>query len=127
LFIILKVSFYISPHILKPKIMKLFIILLGTLLLANTGIAQTPDDFSKTLMPVPLNYTVYKADEKIVLDGKDNEKVWGKIPWSEPFSDIEGAGGTRFPYTSRLKLLWDNDFLYVFLKMEEDALQQEII
>jgi hypothetical protein len=96
--------------------------LIPVLLLAGTCMAQTPADFTKTLMPVPLNYTVYKTDERIMLDGKDNEKVWSKVPWSEPFSDIEGAGGTRFPYTSRLKLLWDNDFLYIYMKMEEDAL-----
>jgi len=102
--------------------MKSFTTLLGTLLLANTGIAQTAADFTKTLMPIPLNYTVFKADEPIVLDGKDNEKVWAKAAWSEPFSDIEGAGGTKFPYTTKYKLLWDNDFLYIYLKMEEDAL-----
>jgi hypothetical protein len=102
--------------------MKSYIIFLGTIFLANTGMAQLTDDFSKNLMPVPLNYTVFKTDENIVLDGKDNEKAWGKVPWSEPFSDIEGAGGTRFPYVSKLKLLWDNDFLYVCLRMEEDAL-----
>jgi hypothetical protein len=101
--------------------MKSFIALLAILLVANTGIAQTSEDFTKTLMPVPLNYTVFKADENIVLDGKDDEKAWGKTAWSEEFSDIEGAGGTRFPYKTKCKFLWDNDFFYVFLRMEEDA------
>jgi hypothetical protein len=102
--------------------MKSFIILLITLVLVNAGMAQSPDDFTKTLMPVPLNYTVFKTDENIILDGKDNEKAWVNAPWSEPFSDIEGAGGTRFPYVTRCKMIWDNDFLYVFLRMEEDAI-----
>jgi len=102
--------------------MKTFITLLTGLSLVGTGMAQTVDDFTKTLMPVPLNYTIFKADEPIVLDGKDNEKAWANVPWSEPFSDIEGAGGTKFPYVTKCKMLWDNDFLYVYLKMQEDGI-----
>ncbi len=60
--------------------MKLFVAILSTVLITNAVTAQTGEDFTKKLMPVPLNYTVYKADEPIVLDGKDKGGVQTKLP-----------------------------------------------
>jgi hypothetical protein len=113
--------FYIRFSFLNPD-MKPFFTVVAAVLLANTCFGQSADELTKSLMPVPLNYTVFKTDESITLDGKENEKAWAKTPWSEVFSDIEGAGGTRFPYATKFKMLWDSENLYVFMKMDETAI-----
>lgn len=65
----------------------------------------------------PRKYIAYKAPEKINIDGKADEISWQKAPWSTDFIDIEG---TNIPkYKTNMKMLWDDEYLYFFAKMEE--------
>ena len=66
---------------------------------------------------VPRNYKIPYADQPLVIDGKDTEPSWQNAPFSEDFIDIEGQKETA--QNTRLKMLWDQDFLYIYAKLEE--------
>lgn len=66
----------------------------------------------------PRTYKIPKADEVLMIDGKDDESSWAKAPFSENFIDIEGH---KIPdQNTRLKMLWDEEFLYVYALLEEE-------
>jgi len=58
------------------------------------------------------------------LDGKLTEAAWIAAPWSDRFVDISGDidGTRRPPLTTRVKMLWDDDFLYIGADLEEPHL-----
>ncbi|NBS18397.1 MAG: carbohydrate-binding family 9-like protein [Flavobacteriia bacterium] len=66
---------------------------------------------------VPRNYKIPYADQPLVIDGKDTEPSWQNASFSEDFIDIEGQKKTA--QNTRLKMLWDQDFLYIYAKLEE--------
>lgn len=67
-------------------------------------------------IPAPKSYIAYKTTDAIVVDGQ-SEEAWKKAPWSADFIDIEGE---KIPkYQTRVKMLWDETYLYFFAKMEE--------
>lgn len=66
---------------------------------------------------VPRSYIAYKTHEALTIDGKADENAWEKAPWSQDYIDIEG---TVIPtYKTRMKMLWDADYLYFLAEMEE--------
>src|SRR5690606_36572789 len=66
---------------------------------------------------VPRSMVVYKSLQPLIIDGLADEESWERAPWSEPFIDIEGE---REPtYLTRMKMLWDENYLYFHAQMEE--------
>lgn len=65
----------------------------------------------------PRTYTANKAIDKLVIDGKAGEESWKKALWSNDFIDIEGKIKPRF--STRMKMTWDKDFLYVYAELVE--------
>ena len=65
---------------------------------------------------VPKTYVVAKTKKPLKIDGKA-EKAWEQAPFSEPFLDIEGA--LPVTYNTQMKMLWDENYLYVFARLEE--------
>ncbi len=57
--------------------------------------------------------------EGILLDGILDEEEWDIAPWSEHFVDIEGTHITNPRFGTWMKMLWDNDYLYVAAFLEE--------
>ena len=70
----------------------------------------TPDDFSK--------YVCHFASSPIIIDGKLNEPAWKNIPFSSDFIDIEGPTKPTPPLQTRIKMTWDNDYLYIAALLE---------
>ncbi len=65
----------------------------------------------------PKHYIVAKSNEPIVIDGKANETSWQSALFSDSFVDIEGV---KIPkYNTKIKMLWDKNYLYVYAQMEE--------
>ena len=66
---------------------------------------------------IPRDYVAYKAKQEILVDGQAKETSWEKASWSEDFIDIEGQ--TKPTYQTRMKMLWDDEYLYIMAQMEE--------
>jgi hypothetical protein len=99
--------------------------LLGTLLLlpgdpaAPQGVQApgfTPSDYPCI---EPRGYVCYRARGGIELDGKPDDAAWQSAPWSEDFVDIEGDRRPRPRHRTRVKMLWDDDGLYIAADMDE--------
>jgi hypothetical protein len=83
--------------------------------------AQQQDLF-KPLPPMrwtPKHYQCLRADRKLRIDGKLDEKDWQKAPWTDNFLDIEGMDKPAPIYRTRMKMLWDDEYLYIGAEMEE--------
>lgn len=65
------------------------------------------------------NYAVYQSVSEIIVDGKPNETSWERADWSEYFQDIEGDKKPTPRYSTRFKMLWDEQFLYILAELEE--------
>ncbi|WP_412986013.1 carbohydrate-binding family 9-like protein [Pontimicrobium sp. IMCC45349] len=73
-------------------------------------------DVSKDLV-IPKHYIVTKTTDKIDIDGLADEPSWKTALFSDKFIDIEGVKKTK--YDTQVKMLWNNDYLYVYAEMKE--------
>lgn len=72
--------------------------------------------FSQSL---PKEYSCYKAPSQIIIDGDVYDNVWKSVPWSDFFVDIEGSAKPAPYHHTRMKMLWDDDYLYIAAELEE--------
>jgi hypothetical protein len=68
----------------------------------------------------PKNYICYRTTEPLQIDGKLRELDWMAAPWTDYFTDI--ADGPEPWYKSRVKMLWDDHYLYIAAEMQEPHL-----
>jgi len=68
---------------------------------------------------IPKNYNCYKADDIVLIDGDVYDDVWKSAEWSDFFIDIEGDHLPDPYQDTRMKMLWDEDFLYIAAELEE--------
>jgi len=83
-------------------------------LMTIAGFAQEPP-----VTITPRNYVCYRASAPITIDGLIQDADWEKVPWSEYFVDIEGNLKPQPLYKTRMKMLWDDRFLYVAAELED--------
>lgn len=76
-----------------------------------------------TSAQAPKNYTVQQAQEAIVIDGEADD-AWTNIPWTDDFIDIEGEQIPK--YATRVKMLWDQEYLYFLAELEEPHIWGDI-
>jgi len=67
----------------------------------------------------PRSYVCLRVPSAPTLDGALDDQAWRHIPWSEPFVDIEGDARLAPTLRTRMKLGWDDQFLYVAGLLEE--------
>jgi hypothetical protein len=65
----------------------------------------------------PKNYILTKTNEQIVIDGIADESSWQRALFSDSFIDIEGVKTPK--YDTKMKMLWNENYLYVYAIMEE--------
>ncbi|WP_417442920.1 carbohydrate-binding family 9-like protein [Joostella sp.] len=65
----------------------------------------------------PNAYVAPKISETIKIDGKAKESSWKKTKWTADFIDIQGEKTPK--YKTKVKMLWDDDYLYFYAEMEE--------
>jgi len=68
---------------------------------------------------VPRRYLCRRVDRPIAIDGSLSDPGWSDRAWTEDFVDITGAPELRPRFRTRLKMAWDDDFLYVGAELEE--------
>ncbi len=90
------------------------------LLYALPIFAQTRTQFPTPKIPfAPHVYQCFRADHPVNIDGKLDDPVWQKAPWTADFVDIEGPLKPAPRYRTRAKMLWDDDYFYVAAELEE--------
>lgn len=72
----------------------------------------------------PKTYVVYKATQPIKIDGRDDEDVWQNTSFTSDFIDIEGVKIPHFK--TKVKMLWDQDYLYVYAILHEKHIWGDI-
>lgn len=65
------------------------------------------------------HYICYRTPHPLEIDGTLTDSAWDLAPWTNYFQDIEGAKKNTPRYSSRVKLLWDDTYLYVGGSFEE--------
>lgn len=67
----------------------------------------------------PLHYTCYQVAGKVTVDGKPDEAAWQQAAWSTDFTDIEGDKQPKPALRTRMKMLWDQQYLYIAAELDE--------
>ena len=67
----------------------------------------------------PLSYECLRASAPIHVDGKLDDPAWQKAPWTSDFVDIEGDAKPHPKFRTRVKMLWDDQYLYIAAELEE--------
>jgi hypothetical protein len=78
-----------------------------------------PDTEMLAPFPHPKGYVCYRASSPIVIDGKLSDPAWEAAAWTDSFVDIEGDKKSKPRYRTRVKMLWDDEALYVAAELEE--------
>lgn len=66
---------------------------------------------------IPKHYIVTRTQDSLIIDGLANERSWQNAKFTDDFIDIEGE---KIPkYNTKMKMLWDDDYLYIYSEMEE--------
>jgi Carbohydrate family 9 binding domain-like len=92
------------------------------LVVSLTALLQTKDHPSDVVVPPyvpPRGYVCYRATQPIRIDGRIDDEAWQAAPWSEPFVDIEGDKRPLPRFRTRMKMLWDDEQLYIAAELEE--------
>jgi hypothetical protein len=67
----------------------------------------------------PLSYDCYRATMPIRIDGKLDDPAWAKAEWTSDFVDIEGTAKPAPRFRTRVKMLWDDKYLYIAAELQE--------
>ena len=67
----------------------------------------------------PQGYVAYRASGPVHIDGRLDEPSWQSAPWSAYFADIEGDARPLPRCRTRVKMLWDDTYLYIGAEIEE--------
>jgi uncharacterized lipoprotein YddW (UPF0748 family) len=86
----------------------LFALLIHCLLLSHAAPAQERN-----------HYTCYRTAGPITADGFLSEPDWSLADWSEDFVDITGNPELKPPMRTRIKMLWDDRYIYVAAELIE--------
>ncbi|MGD2135583.1 MAG: carbohydrate-binding family 9-like protein [Gemmatimonadales bacterium] len=95
-------------------------ILMAAWALATTGTSHAQSWRLATDEPPSVErYVVYRSAGPIRIDGTLDAIEWVGAPWSSRFVDIEGRTAPAPALDTRVKLLWDERYLYVAARLEE--------
>ncbi len=75
----------------------------------------------------PRGYVCYRASAPIIIDGAIDEADWDDVPWTEPFTDIEGNLRLAPRFKTRAKMLWDDTYLYIAAELREPHIQASLL
>lgn len=76
-------------------------------------------DWAEMKHTTPRGYLCHRTDKPPIIDGSLNDEGWAAAPWSESFVDISGVGHTKPKYKTQMKMLWDDENLYLAAQLEE--------
>lgn len=65
------------------------------------------------------HYRCRRVERPLDLASDAPDPEWQRLSWSEPFVDITGVDILKPRYQTRVRMGWDDEFLYVFAELEE--------
>ena len=98
-------------------------ILLGLVFFLSCG---TPSTRKILDLALPKHYVINKAKEALIVDGLANEEAWEDAVWTDLFMDIQGIEESAPYYNTRVKMLWDDSYFYVYAEMEDEHVWGDI-
>jgi hypothetical protein len=112
--------FHLKRALSHPKpLLGLPLVVAAFLVLLPVSGDDVPDSAMTSPAPHPRGYVCYRTAGPIAIDGKLDEAAWAAVPWSEDFVDIEGDKRPRPRFRTRMKMLWDDEALYIAAELEE--------
>lgn len=70
----------------------------------------------------PATYIAYRTIDSIEVDGRLNEASWIRAPVTDSFVDIEGDREDPPDEQTKVKAVWDEDYLYIGAILEESKI-----
>lgn len=67
----------------------------------------------------PKTYAAPKIDDYILIDGKLTDVEWLNAAWTDEFMDIEGDSKPAPKYKTKVKMMWNDYYLYIGAKLYE--------
>ena len=74
----------------------------------------------------PRHYVCYRTADNITIDGNITRAEWDNAPWSETFGDIEGSLKPAPLQETKVKMLWDDNYLYIAAEISEKDIQAKL-
>ena len=74
---------------------------------------------SQEVQKTPLSYECHRTTSPIKIDGKLDDPAWKAAKWTSDFVDIQGAGMPVPRFRTRMKMLWDDKYLYIAAELQE--------
>mgnify|MGYP003590891446 FL=1 len=74
----------------------------------------------ENLFNSPESYVIGYTPVKPVIDGNITDAAWQNVPWSKFFRDIEGDAKSSPYYQTRVKMLWDDNYLYIAAYLQDE-------
>ncbi|XP_052760386.1 uncharacterized protein LOC128203141 [Mya arenaria] len=72
---------------------------------------------------MPNHYIAHHLNKKaIVIDGRMDEEAWEEVPWSESFVDIRSSSYPKPKFSTKFKMRWDDERLYIGAYIEDTDL-----
>ncbi len=89
------------------------------ILLASCNTASNKKDDVDIKLDIikPQEYVVCKTETPLTIDGIANEEAWSLAPFTDSFIDIEGVKTPK--YDTKIKMLWDEQFFYIYAQLKE--------
>lgn len=69
---------------------------------------------------IPRYYVIYRATDRVTIDGDIHEKAWQDAKWFDPFVDHQYPYAPNPWKTTRVKMIYDDDFVYVAAQLQEE-------
>lgn len=96
------------------------LMILAYMMISSTAFSKGVTERFERFLTEPASYVCYRTTGKINIDGELNETDWENAISTEPFVDISGAGFAKPKYSTRAKMLWDDNYLFVAAVLEDD-------
>ena len=68
---------------------------------------------SSTPLPHPPGYVCVRTNGPIAVDGVLDDAAWRAAPWTDPFGEMASGVVPEAALHTRVKMLWDDRFLYI--------------
>ena len=74
---------------------------------------------SIALFAQPNQYECHRATTVLKIDGHLDDAAWANAAWTDAFVDILGGAHAKPRFRTRVKMLWDDEYLYIGAELEE--------